>query len=258
MNKTIERYYAMEQTDRQADVFIFGDITSWPWIESDVSSYLLSKKISELDVDTINIHINSYGGEVAEGWAIYNALKGHKAKIHTFAEGFACSISAVIFMSGDVRTMRDVSALMIHNPWTSAIGNAGELRKQADDLDKMAELSAKAFMERVTISSEELADLLDAETWITPEEALQKGFATEIAEGSAGEKPTQAIRRSVLQKLKGEDTSNKIGISALTVDMGDLGDQIAKKLWQQLKNEIEEPPKSEIGILDFMKIILER
>lgn len=258
MNKTVERYYAMEQADRQADVFIFGDITSWPWIESDVSSYLLSKKISELDVDTINIHINSYGGEVAEGWAIYNALKNHKAKIHTFTEGFACSISAVIFMAGDVRTMRNVSTLMIHNPWTSACGNAEELRKRAADLDKMAELSAKAFMERVTISSEELADLLAAETWITPEEALQKGFATEIAEGSAGEKPTQAIRQSILQKLKGGDTLNETGISVITVDTEDLGDRIVKKLLQQLKNEIKEPPEPEIGILDFMKIILER
>lgn len=80
MNQLNEKYYQLEQKDKAADIYIFGDITSWPWLESDVSAYNLSKEIAGLDVDAITIHINSYGGEVAEGLAIYNELKTTKQK----------------------------------------------------------------------------------------------------------------------------------------------------------------------------------
>ena len=98
----MKKYYSMDlnQDSREASVQIYGDITSWPWMESDVSAYLLSKQIAALDVDTIHVYLNSYGGEVAEGWAIYNALRRHPAQIHTYADGFVCSIASVIFMAG--------------------------------------------------------------------------------------------------------------------------------------------------------------
>ena len=79
----VKKYYAMETEENSAEIMIYGDITSWPWLESDVSSYNLSKQIKDLDVDTIHVHISSYGGEVAEGLAIYNALRQHTAKIKT-------------------------------------------------------------------------------------------------------------------------------------------------------------------------------
>ena len=102
----IKRYYSLETEGEKADLYIYGDITSWPWLQSDVSAYLLSKKLEELkDVSEIDVYINSYGGEVAEGLAIYNALKRHKAKVVTHCDGFACSISSVIFMAGDERVM---------------------------------------------------------------------------------------------------------------------------------------------------------
>ena len=78
----MKRYYSLYQENKTADIYIYGDITSWPWIESDVSSYTLSKELQELDesIENINIYINSYGGEVGEGLAIYNALKGIKQR----------------------------------------------------------------------------------------------------------------------------------------------------------------------------------
>ena len=147
-----KKYYQLAQTEQTADLTIYGDITSWRWMESDVSAYSLSQELDALDVDTINVYINSYGGEVAEGLAIYNALRRHKAKIRTVCDGFACSAASVIFMAGDERIMNAASLLMIHNAWSYASGNAEALRKQAEDLDTITQGSINAYMAHVNIS----------------------------------------------------------------------------------------------------------
>lgn len=175
------KYYSMERTKETATINIYGDITSYPWFEGDVSSYNLSKQLEELqDVEQIDVFINSYGGEVAEGLAIYNALKRHNAKVRTYCDGFACSIASVIFMAGDERIMPEASMLMIHNAWTWAAGNAKELRKQAEDLDKISQASVEAYKANSTLGEEEIKELMDNETWILPEEALEYGFATSV------------------------------------------------------------------------------
>lgn len=174
-------YYVMSKADKVAQINIFGEITSWPWLESDVSSYRLSHQLEQLqDVDEIHVHINSYGGEVAEGLAIYNALLNHPAKVKTYCDGFACSVASVIFMAGDERIMPESSMLMIHNAWNMVSGNAAELRKAADDLEKITQASVKAYASRTGMAEEEITELLDAETWMLPEEALERGFATSI------------------------------------------------------------------------------
>lgn len=197
------RYYSLLTEEKKAELTIYGDITSWPWLESDVSSYLLSKQLSELDVDEIDVHINSYGGEVSEGLAIFNALKNHKAKVNTYCDGFACSIASVIFMAGDKRIMSNASMLMIHNAWTRTAGNASELRKSADDLDKITQASVNAYMSAVKISEEDLKEKMDAETWITPSEALEWGFASDVYDGDC-EVISQSVKRKVVEKLSGK------------------------------------------------------
>lgn len=195
------KYFSLSKKEKQADIVIYGDITSWEFLESDVSSYTLSKMLSELDADAINVHINSYGGEVSEGLAIYNALKNHKAKVTTVCDGFACSAASVVFMAGCERVMNPASLLMIHNAWTVAEGNADELRKQADDLEKISDASKPAYLSAVNISEEELTELMDKETWITPDEALDMGFATEIAGKKAKQKASQSARESIYRAL---------------------------------------------------------
>ncbi|EGC8431292.1 Clp protease ClpP [Listeria monocytogenes] len=175
------KYFALEKHKQTATINIYGDITSWPWFEGDVSAVNLSKQLEELDdVNEINVYINSYGGEVAEGLAIYNALRRHKAKVRTICDGFACSIASVIFMAGDERVMNEASLLMIHNAWTWASGNAAELRKQAEDLDKITQASVEAYKAHSSLKEEEIKALMDAETWILPAEAIDYGFATAI------------------------------------------------------------------------------
>ena len=203
MRTTNKKYYNLETEGTKAALYIYGDITSWPWLESDVSSYNLSKQLEQLgDVDEIDVYINSYGGEVAEGLAIYSALKRHKAKVTTYCDGFACSIASVIFMAGDVRVMSTASLLMIHNAWTYTSGNANELRKQADDLDTITQASVNAYMEKVNISEEELKELLDEEKWLLPQEALEKGFATMIAGVDTSSKPSQSAMMYIMEKMQ--------------------------------------------------------
>lgn len=192
-------YYALETNGSEANITIYGDITSFPWLEGDVSAANLSHKLETLgDVSRINVFINSYGGEVAEGIAIYNALKRHKAKVVTYCDGFACSISSVIFMAGDERIMNKASVLMVHNAWMGASGNASELRKAADDLDKINQLAITAYMEHFNGSEEELQAIMDAESWVLPEEAVEHGFATSI-DKTESDKASQNARESFAQ-----------------------------------------------------------
>lgn len=201
-----KKYFSLVRNEesKSADINIFGDITSWDIEEfGEMSAHTLSKQLEELnDVDTINVHISSYGGEVKEGLAIYNALKNHKAKIKTYCDGFACSIASVIFMAGDERIMSKSSALMIHNAWMFASGNANDLRKQADDLDKITKLSIEAYLEHVNISEEELKQMLDEETWLLYDECLDYGFATSVIGEEKTENITQSAKSTILKMIK--------------------------------------------------------
>ena len=201
----MKKYYALETSGKEADIYIFGDITSWEWFENDVSSYTLSKEIQALDpdIEVINVHINSYGGEVAEGLAIYNMLRNHKAKVRTYCDGFACSIASVIFMAGDERIMGNASLLMVHNAWMWTYGNANQLRKDADDLDKITQASIEAYKVHVNITEEEIKELLDNETWLLPSEALEMGFATAIVGETASNKAAASARKALFSLVKG-------------------------------------------------------
>ena len=201
----MNKYYSLVKENNTATINIYGDITSFPWFESDneVTASNLSDQLKQLkDVDEICVYINSYGGEVAEGLAIYNELKRHKAKVKTYCDGFACSIASVIFMAGDERVMNDSSLLMIHNAWTLAEGNAKELRKQADDLEKITQASVVAYKAHSTLSEEKIVELMDNETWILPEEAVEYGFATGI-EKTENKKASQSVKAKVLEMIKG-------------------------------------------------------
>lgn len=197
----MNKYYSLVTENNEASIDIYGDITSWEWLESDVSSYTLAKEIEGLDVDVINVYINSYGGEVAEGLAIYNQLKRHKAKIKTYDDGFACSAASVIFMAGDERIMANSSLLMIHNVWMYTAGNANQLRKQADVLDTITQASINAYMNCVNITEDELKEMLDNETWIAPADALEMGFATSIVNDNTNKNANQSVKKHLSEMI---------------------------------------------------------
>ena len=199
-----KRYYSLAVHDNEADIYIYGDIVSWEWFESDVSSYTLSKEMEGLEVDKINVSLNSYGGEVAEGLAIYNQLRRHKAKVVTYCDGFACSAASVVFMAGDERIMSNASLLMIHNAWSWAAGDSNALRKQADDLEAITAASINAYMQHVTITEETLKQMMDNETWISPQDALEMGFATSVVDDPANRQAAnQNARKRLVQLVLG-------------------------------------------------------
>lgn len=198
------RFYSlvMDKDKAEATINIFGDITSIPFEElGEVSANNLVKELEQINnAKTINVHISSYGGEVKDGLAIYNALRNHKAKIKTYVDSFACSIASVIFMAGDERIMNNASLLMIHNAWTFAEGNAEELRKQADDLDKITSASVAIYLEKININENQLKELMDKETWLTPQESLEMGFATKI-ENSNNDKVSQSVKKNLINTI---------------------------------------------------------
>lgn len=198
----MNKYFMTAEEEDRLEILIYGDITSWEWEESDVSSYTLARQIQASKAKNFLVKINSYGGEVAEALAIYNELRNKSkegAKVVTMDMGFACSAAAVIFMAGDCRIMMSASLLMIHNAWTYASGNAEALRKKADDLEKMSETAAETFRRVMKISEEELTKLLEEESWIKPADALAYGFASEVMP----EENKQGIQSFVKEKIYG-------------------------------------------------------
>lgn len=128
----------------------------------------------------VDVYINSPGGSVSEGIAIYNILKRTRAYVRVFIDGFACSIASVIAMAGNSISMPKSSMQMIHNAWTIAMGNASELRKAADDMDKINEAVVSAYMSKFNGTEEELRSLLDNETYLTADECLKYGLCTKV------------------------------------------------------------------------------
>lgn len=192
-----ERFYQLTNfSEDSATLYIYGDITSIKWFENDVCVYDLAKEIGDLNGKSLTVRINSYGGEVAEGLAIYNLLKSYAGEVTTICDGFACSAASVVFMAGTKRIMPRSSLLMIHNAWTWASGDADDLRKAAEDLEKITQPSVEIYTSVSNLDTDEIKAMMDAETWIDADEALDFGFATEISEEAA----MQSIEDGILAK----------------------------------------------------------
>lgn len=128
-------------------------------------------------VDVINLHINSPGGSVFDGVAIYNQLARHPARVEVDVDGIAASIASVIAMAGDEIRIADNAMMMIHDPHGSAYGGAGDMRKTADLLDQIKDVIVATYAKRTGQPEAELAALMADETWLTAAEAVGKGFA---------------------------------------------------------------------------------
>lgn len=177
--------YIKAMNTKEAEIDIEGEITSQLLEDTDTSASQFRDLLKQVgDVKTINLHINSPGGDVFEGVSIYNMLKQSKAKVHVYVDGLAASIASVIAMAGDTITMPENSMLMIHNPWTIAQGNSKELRKVADDMDKMGESIKTAYLSKANdkLDVDVLSELMDEETWLTAKESLEYGLADEVLE----------------------------------------------------------------------------
>lgn len=171
---------------KSADVFIMGEITQWAWEElGEMSSVTFKEKLDAVgDVSTINLYVNSPGGSVFEGIAIANMLKRHKARVIGHVEALAASIASNIIASCDEVRMPSNSLLMIHNAMQGVFGNAKELRKAADDLDRINEVQVETYMAKIGNKSteENIRALMDAESWISAQEAFDIGLCDVVGD----------------------------------------------------------------------------
>lgn len=172
-------------TEGVGELYIYGDIVRYRWDDNDTSAQSFKKDLDALgDIHTLNLYINSPGGSVFEGVAIHNILKRHKAKINVYVDALAASIASVIAMAGDTITMPSNAMMMIHNPWTITWGNAAELRKTADDLDRIGLSMRQTYLDRAgnKLTEDKLIEMLDAETWLSAEECQELGFCDVVSE----------------------------------------------------------------------------
>lgn len=196
--KDIKRMWSIKESAEPGslDLYIYGDVQgddSYDFVDGEFkrsetsAEYFKDELESRKDITHINLYINSYGGSVFEGTAIYNQLKRHPAHKTVYIDGFACSIASVIAMAGDEIIMPKNTMMMIHNMWMCAVGNAAELRKAADDLDAINAAGRQAYLDKAGNKLEEptLIEMMDKETWLTAEQCLEYGLADRIADREA-------------------------------------------------------------------------
>lgn len=168
---------AQATDDTPAILSIYDEIGFWGVQAKDFVTELRGIKSK-----VINVEINSPGGDVFAGLAIYNALKSSGKEIVVKVMGVAASAASLIAMAGDKIVMPKNTFLMIHNPWSFAMGNADELRETADTLDKIGASLRATYAARTGMDDAKLDEMLAKDTWMTADEALEMGFATEVVE----------------------------------------------------------------------------
>ncbi|EQC1413036.1 ClpP-like prohead protease/major capsid protein fusion protein, partial [Providencia rettgeri] len=179
MSAPEKSWFQMKATsETSADIYIYDEIGMWG-----ISAKRFTEDLISLgNINHINLHIHSPGGEVFEGIAIYNQLKNHNATITVYIDGLAASMASVIAMVGDEVKMPKNAMMMIHKPWGVSWGDANDMRDYADLLDKVENVLIPAYMEKTGKTKEEIEAMLGEETWLTAEECVEHGFANTVIE----------------------------------------------------------------------------
>lgn len=218
MSKVQNKVQFKQQADapNELDIYIYGDIEGddYDWwsgetIESETSANHFKKELAKYPNATqINLYVNSCGGYVYEAMSIRNQLKRHPAHITAYVDGIAASAASFILTGCDEVKMYSNTMQMVHNMLSYCYGNSTELRKEADNLDKMMEGNKMAYLEKSNgkLTMDKLTELLDGETWLTAQDCLEYGLCDEIIEENvdldAANKMVQKINNSFQQKIK--------------------------------------------------------
>ena len=184
MNSVIA--YQMAAKGKKAEIHIYEDIVDYIWDAYGISARKFVRDLKALgDVDHIDLHINSYGGSVFDGTAIYNAVKDHPAVVAVHIDGIAASIASIIAMAGDTITIAENGYMMIHGPSGIAFGSSEDMRKTADTMDKITDVMVSTYAARSGGDADDIRAMMDEETWFTAEEAVEAGFADTLSANQA-------------------------------------------------------------------------
>ena len=184
LGKKNKRFWNFKSLDEKTgELTLYGEISNETWWGDEVTPKEFKSDLDNLgEIDTLNIYINSPGGDVFAGQTIYSILKRHKAHKNVYIDGLAASIASVIAMAGNTIFMPKNAMMMIHNPWTIGMGNADEFRKLAEDLDKIRESLIAAYEGHSALTRDEIIEIMDAETWLTASECEEYGFCDVVGE----------------------------------------------------------------------------
>lgn len=174
------------KSDKKAEITIYDEIGSGYWFDA-VSAKQFTQELNALpdSITEIDLRVNSPGGDVFEGFTIYNRLKQHKAKVTTYVDGLAASIASVIALAGDEIVMSEGSFIMIHKAWAMTAGNSDDLEQMVDRLLDIDEQLLGIYQRKTKLDRVELRSMITAETWLNADEAIEMGFATRKSEDEA-------------------------------------------------------------------------
>ncbi len=179
----------------KAEILIYGAIGASMW-EDSISAKQFSEELKKLPdtVKDIVLRINSPGGDVFEGYAIANRIKQHPAKFTVYIDGLAASIASIIAIAGDEVVIGEGAQLMVHKSWTMAFGNSKDLENVIQRLEDIDEQLISLYVKRTGRSRAEIRDMVEKETWLSADEAVEYGFADKTFED------TMPIAASLLDK----------------------------------------------------------
>lgn len=177
-------FRAALKADGTLEILIYEEIGEDYWShDGGVTAKTIRQKMDDAgNFSKIVIRINSPGGNAFEGIAIHNVVRAQKKPVEVYVDGIAASSASIIAMCGDTITMGHNAMMMVHNAWSLCAGEAAEMRKMADTLDRVSGSIAQTYVDRTGKSLDEIKAMMDAETWLSADECVEQGFATAIAE----------------------------------------------------------------------------
>jgi ATP-dependent protease ClpP protease subunit len=192
-----QRIFSAAKKGSTLEMLVY-DMIGATWYADGVTAAGMKKQMKDAgEYDAISLRINSPGGNAFEGVAIYNLLRAEGKPVSVFVDGVAASAASIIAMAGDTISMGQGSMMMIHNASTFAGGDANEFRKVADTLDKVCSSMADLYASRTGKAADQIKTLMDAETWMSAEDCVKEGFATDVVTRSADEqKQAKALAAS--------------------------------------------------------------
>jgi len=168
-------WFRIEAKANETEISIYDEIG---WFGVTASQF--TRELALISTPAINLHLNSPGGDVFDGIAIYNALKAHKATVNVVVDSIAASIASVIAMAGDTITMARGSMMMIHEPFAFVIGDSRDMRKAGESLDLMGDSIAGIYQARAGGDAEQWRAAMAEETWYSAEDAVKAGLADAV------------------------------------------------------------------------------
>ena len=209
-----ERGFTMKKADTEGTLYIYDAIGADPWTGGGVTPQGIADALKEMaGVKTLNVYINSPGGSVFAGEAVYNQIKRFPAQKNVIVDGLAASAASFIAMAGDKITMGKGSQMMIHRAMGGAFGFENDLRAVADVLSLLSGTIADIYAGKTKKTREEMLALMDAETWMDPEAAVASGFADEIVADKPEEKPARKVTAQAPPIVAAIDSTRKVASS---------------------------------------------